>query len=112
MKRIALLFIPMIALLSCGTGTPDSIEVGYKLTNGKVIMMPAAQYDYITRMDSIRKSMPPVHKKTFTVGEETYAIETGSDSCEYYSMVILEHQYSSERRYFHYPQCSYCKNHK
>lgn len=51
--------------------------------------------------------IPP--KKIFKVGETTYDIITGSDSCEYYSMKVGAGGYAYNTQYFHYPQCSYCK---
>jgi hypothetical protein len=48
-------------------------------------------------------------QKAFKVGETTYDIITGSDSCEYYPMQVGAGGYFCHIQYFHYPQCSYCK---
>ena len=102
----------MIALLSCGS---DEQQFGYKLNSGKVIMLPKAQYDYITKMDSLQKTLPPVPPNPrFKVGNKTYEILTGSDSCQYYYMKMApgNGEWEQETQYFHYSQCSYCKKHK
>jgi len=50
-------------------------------------------------------------EKTFTVNSKEYTIYKGSDSCEYYA-VPMTSNYSKDKQYFHYPQCSFCKKHK
>lgn len=50
--------------------------------------------------------------KSFTIKSTTYDIATASDSCEYFSMKLGTGGYTSEIKWFHYPQCSYCKSHK
>lgn len=55
-------------------------------------------------------TVQPNYVKSFKVGGETYEVVKATDSCEYYSMDIATGAYTKETRYFHYPQCSYCKN--
>jgi len=83
MKKILLLILTMIALISCKDKSEDKGVIYIK-----------------------------VEPKRLTVGEEKYIIEQASDSCEYYSMYIATGAYTGANRYFHYPQCSYCKTHK